>query len=419
MLAKREQRGYWKSGAARRSTMPQVAEVPEQLRVALEPYRNLFGAPAFRHLQTYVGGLILSNNCTVEGINRIFIQRKHPSSLNRFVTAGIWDAERVNRARLDDLKASGALLGKGWLVLDDTLTHKTGKCIEAAGIFKDHCNGQYVLGHTIVTAVFVKQDGTCYPLDFRVYLKEDYCQTKNIPFKTKYEFAKELVELAVSLGLEIEAVLFDNWYASKEFINFLQEKPLSWVTRLKSDRNVKIAGRYMAIREFAATLPKEAFKRVMVGETAYWVFSKAVDLKGVGQVRIVISYDNQELEGEPAYFATDRIQWESKRILTTYSRRGKTEGFYRDTKQNLGLEAYQLRDLWAIKRHWCLVILAYSLLVKDLWGITVKLEDKSFPTLGERIGAITKTVFAGLVRWIVTMANHGESDERIVQLAFG
>ena len=399
--------------------MPRVTDIPEQLAKALAPYRSLFGAPAFRHFQTYVCGLMVGENLTVEGINRIFVHRKHPSSLNRFVTSGIWNADEVNQTRLKDLKVQGELQGKGWLVLDDTLTHKTGTSIEAVGIFKDHCNGQYVLGHTLVTSVFVKMDGTCYALGFRVYLKKDYCQKKKIPFKTKHQFAKELVEQAVSLGLEIDAVLFDNWYASKDFIIFLQAKPLSWVTRLKSDRNVKIAGRYMRIRDFGATLPREAFKGVMVGETAYWVFSKAVDLKGVGRVRIVISYDNEELQGEPAYFATDRIQWESNRILTTYSRRGKTEGFYRDTKQNLGLEDYQLRDLWAINRHWCLVFLAYSLLARDPWGIKVKPNDKSSPTLGERIGAVTKTVFAGLVRWIVTMSNQGESDERLVELAFG
>jgi len=304
-------------------------------------------------------------------------------------------------------------------VIDDTLTHKTGKFIEAVGIFKDHCEKRYVLAHNIVTSIFVRRDGTFHPLHFRLYLKEEYCKEKGIPFKTKIELAQELVEEALGLGLEIEGVLFDNWYASKEFIGFLRGRTLGWVTRLKSDRNVKIRGTYMQIRDFAATLPREAFKKVVVGKTPYWTFSKAVDLKGVGRVRIVISYDNEEFQGEPAYFATDNLQWESSRILNAYARRAKTEGFYRDAKQNLGLEAYQLRDLRGIKRHWCLVFLAYSLLVRGLWGIDGKSEDKSSPTLGERVGAATKTVFAGLVRWIVTQWNQGQSEEQICQLAFG
>jgi SRSO17 transposase len=398
--------------------MPLVTDLPVQLS-ALDRYRNHFGAPAFRHFQTYVCGLIVADNLSVEGINRIFVNRKHPSSLNRFLTWSVWEQEEVNATRLDGLKADGDLLGEGWLVLDDTLTHKTGKSIEAVGILRDHCENRYVLAHNIVTALFIKKDGACYPIDFRLYLKEEYCKEQGTPFKTKIELAKELVEEAVSFGLEIEAVLFDNWYASKEFIGFLQARGLKWVTRLKPDRNVKIRGTYVAISDFSSTLPPDAFKRIMVGKIPYWAFSKAVDLKGVGRVRIVISYDNEELQGDPAYFATNDLQWESKRILTTYGHRSKTEGFYRDVKQHLGLEAYQLRDLWAIKRHWCLVFLAYSLLAQGLWDIDGKPKDNSSPTLGERIGAATKTVFAGLVRWIVTLWNQGQSEADISQLAFG
>ena len=101
--------------------MPLVTDPPEQLCTALEPYRKHFGAPAFEHFQTYVCGLIVSENLTVEGINRSFVHRRHPSSLNRFVTRGIWNADEVNRERVKTLKVEGDLQGKGWLVLDDTL----------------------------------------------------------------------------------------------------------------------------------------------------------------------------------------------------------------------------------------------------------------------------------------------------------
>ena len=138
------------------------------------------------------------------------------------------------------------------------------------------------------------------------------------------------------------------------------------MTRLKSDRNVKIKGSYVAISKFAADLPRGSFRRVDIGDRVYQIFSKAVDLKGVGQVRILISYDNEEFSGSPAYFATDQIRWEGTRILKTYSKRWNIETFFRDSKQNLGFEDYQLRDLWGIKRHWYLIFLAYSLQVSGL-----------------------------------------------------
>jgi SRSO17 transposase len=260
--------------------MPVVTEIPQELSTALQPFRYHFGAPAFRHFLTYVTGLILAENLTVEGINRTFVDHKHPSSLNRFLTWSVWDSQDVNRTRLETLKADGDLQGKGCLLIDDSLAHKTGTHIEGVGILKDHALDRYVLAHDLVTAVFLKNDDTLHPIDSRLYLKEEYGKDKEVPFKTKIELAKELVEQAVALGLEIETVLFDSWYASKEFIRFLRTNMLHWVTRLKSDRNVKVHGKYMQIREFASTIPSEAFRKVMVGETPYWTFFKTLYLRG-------------------------------------------------------------------------------------------------------------------------------------------
>ncbi len=398
--------------------MPVVADIPKEFEKALEAFRPHFGAPAFEHFKRYVLGLIVSENLTVEGINRIFIQAKHPSSLNRFLTTGIWKQQEVNDTRIDILKIQGALGGKGWLAIDDTLTHKTGKKIEGVGIYWDHSEKRYVLAHNIVTAEFVNPKGESHPLDFRLYLKEEQSREKRVPFKTKIDLAQELVEDALQLGLEIQGALFDNWFASKDFIKFLQSKGLHWVTRLKSDRNIKIKGRYVAISQFAGTLPRESFRRVQIGDRIYQVFSKAVDLKGVGLVRILISYDNEEFSGSPAYFATDQIRWEGTRILKTYSKRWNIETFFRDSKQNLGLEDYQLRDLWGIERHWYLILLAYSLQVSGLFGIAQKPRRES-PTLGDLITRTTRNVFSGLVGWITLQLNCGRSQEEICRIAYG
>src|SRR5512139_3577161 len=122
----------------RQSAMPVVADIPEEFERALEAFRPHFGAPAFEHFKRYVLGLIVSENLTVEGINRIFVQAGHPSSLNRFLTAKIWKQHKVNDARINLLKTQGALAGKGWLASDGTLTHKGGKEIEGVGIYWDH-----------------------------------------------------------------------------------------------------------------------------------------------------------------------------------------------------------------------------------------------------------------------------------------
>ena len=64
--------------------MTTVADIPEGLEKALQVFRPHFGAPAFEHFKRYVLGLIVSENLTVEGFNRIFIDAKHPSCSTDF-----------------------------------------------------------------------------------------------------------------------------------------------------------------------------------------------------------------------------------------------------------------------------------------------------------------------------------------------
>ena len=233
-----------------------VVNIPAGFEKAIEPFRGYFGAPAFEHFKRYLLGLIVSENMTVEGINRIYVESKHPSSLNRFLTAGIWRQDQVNEARIALLKAQGAIEGNGWLVLDDTFAHKTGEMIDAVGIFWDHTENRHVLAHNIVTMEFVTPKGKSYPLDFRLYLKKDLCEKKGIPFKSKIVLARELIGYALSLGLHIQGVLFDSWYGAKELIRLLRDSSLAWVTRLKSDRNIKIRGEYVQIQDFPRPFPR-------------------------------------------------------------------------------------------------------------------------------------------------------------------
>ncbi len=85
-----------------------------------------------------------------------------------------------------------------------------------------------------MTMEFVTPKGKSYPLDFRLCLKKDFCNENKMEFETKIQLARELIEYALSLGLDIQGILFDSWYAAQELIGFLRDNSLWWVTRLKS-----------------------------------------------------------------------------------------------------------------------------------------------------------------------------------------
>ena len=78
-------------------------------------------------------------------------------------------------------------------------------------------------------------------------------------------------------------------------------------------------------------------------------------------MRLVISFGNPELTGTYAVLVTNRRDWTAKKILCKYLQRWPIETFYQDGKGHLGLAAYRMRTAEAIKKHWCLVFVAYSL----------------------------------------------------------
>ena len=68
------------------SAMIPLVEVPEIVRHYAPDFESLFSPEAFQHFQRYISGLIISENKTVEGINRVFvIETRNQSSLNRFL----------------------------------------------------------------------------------------------------------------------------------------------------------------------------------------------------------------------------------------------------------------------------------------------------------------------------------------------
>ena len=94
----------------------------------------------------------------------------------------------------------------------------------------------------------------------------------------------------------------------------------------------------------------------------FWAYTRVLDVNKLGRAKVVICYDNPELEGDPTYLVTNRLYWEERKVIKCYSLRFRIDGFYKDAKQNLGLGGCQLRSLKGTRRHWLLGNTAYSLL---------------------------------------------------------
>jgi hypothetical protein len=187
-----------------RSMIP-IVEYPSVVSSYLPAFENVFTRPQMKNFARYTSGLMISPNKTVSAMNDLFYAHNDQSALNNFITDATWSDEELDEARyrviLEGLKRrKNDCEGDGIFVMDDVLSHKTGKQIEYAGKFFDHAEGKYTHAHDILTTHLVK-GRLSIPLDFRVYVKEEEFKKKydeeELPeeiFEDKNQMAREMLK---------------------------------------------------------------------------------------------------------------------------------------------------------------------------------------------------------------------------------
>ena len=340
-----------------------IAVYPSVVEDFLPKVKQGFSKPRLKQFARYLTGLIVCDNKTVTAINNSFVGHNDQSALNNWLTDSDWSDEELDQARKELVKEEldAKNIKCGILILDDTINHKTGKHMEGVNIHFDHAQRKPTLRHQLVTS-HLAAGKYSVPLGFELYQRDE----GQPDFKSKNELAKLLIAKAVEDGFNFSCVVMDVWYFNFENTSYIEGLGKDWVAGCKLNRVIQTGNGYVSLTDYLRTVPKEAFKRVTVkmsdGERNFWTYAKNVTLRNHHQrVRAVFSYE-YEVSGEPKVLATNRLEWDVKTVLETYLRRWKIDAFYRDAKQELGLEDYEVRKLRGIKRHWLMVFLADTLL---------------------------------------------------------
>jgi len=343
-----------------------IVKYPSFIESNLLRFEHIFNKCQKRHFAEYLTGLLVSKKKNISSMNSQFINHTNQSSKNHFLTDANWDNKQLTNERIAIVKEQCGKqhIKDGFLVIDDSITHRTGKHIESIDWFWDHSKNAYTLGHQLVTSQYVTPKFHI-PLHFRQYHKED--EVGKEQFKSKLDLTIELIQEALDCGINFSCVLGDSWYFCQRIINYLEQIGKHWLFASKSNRKVIFNNRLMQLKDVVKELKKENFKLITVqqpsGKTlTVYAYSKTVRMHNVGRVKIVISFLDKPFSGNPFFLATNRKEWTLDTILSNYAKRWPIETFYRDAKQNLGLESCEMRRLKGIRRHWNLVFLAYTLL---------------------------------------------------------
>jgi hypothetical protein len=119
------------------------------------------------------------------------------------------------------------------------------------------------------------------------------------------------------------------------------------------------------------------------------------------KVRIVIIWEKQDDDKARIILVTNRVHWEVTRVVRVYRHRWTgTETFHRDGKQQLGMGDCQLRESQGQTRHMYLVMLAYSLLMKQLrQSHAYEWAYQKLTTIGEACRAILRETLRTTLTW--------------------
>jgi hypothetical protein len=433
-----------------------ISEISAPVLEFASVFRDAFNHPAQeKHFAEYLSGLIASGNRTVAGIHQRLVCETAYDSLHHFMTDSPWSADTVKEKRLEWIKSK---LPKEKekptvIAIDSTFLHHTGEHIHGVYWYWDYAKKQYCLAQRVVLSSLVSPSHLI-PLGHALYhrgflpeqklyleatmpakdapeeewqeynnLVEKY-QQNCIEHKTQLQIAATLVDECEQAGFQKHAYVLDGAFLDKDLMDHIERYGQAWVCRLAKSRLVQIKnGDFTSIEEFAKSLPKDLFKPVNVKtrqgeERTYWCASKNMIIKDWKKLRVVISYDNEKLDGEPVYLISNKLNWiQAYKILDHYIMRDSIEHLIRDNKQELGFEDGQQRRKEAVVKHWELTFAAHAFL--EL-AVTVDYpEGMSAPlleTIGQKCRFVETKLLQSLVNLIEAMFLNGQNTKEFLEL---
>ena len=290
----------------------------------------------------------------------------HRTTIAHFLNSGKWDdsllSNTLKRSVIEIIYSEAARTEKPvFCIVDDTIASKTKPSsqalhpIEDAYFHQSHLKGKQDYGHQAV-AVMLSCNGIVLNYDFVMYNKSiskiDIVQN----------IAKELPVPPV-----MSYFLCDCWYVSEKIINTFAGKGYHTIGALKTNRMLYPFGIKKKLNEFAALLSvtRSDFHLVTVKNQKYYVYRYEGKLNGIENGIVLLSYPEKAF-GNPkalrAFLNTD-VSLSTDEILSYYVCRWPIEIFFRQCKDKLALDSYQIRSAQGIRRFWLLMSLAHFMCV--------------------------------------------------------
>jgi len=375
---------------------------------------------ADRHwpLEAYLTGLLLpgarkSVEPMAARVDPRHVSRAH-QSLHHFVANAPWEErELLAVARDYGLTQLERHAPVGAWVLDDTAIPKKGS--HSVGVARQYCGvlGKEANCQVAVTLSLVNQTMSV-PAAWRLYLPEPWAQDAKrraeagvppeVVFLTKGQIALEEIDWLLAEDLPPAPVVADPGYGNAtEFRDAISARGLSYVSGIKGNTSVWPPGREplapkpwsgrgrppirvrrsvhhqpLSAREFAAALPKRAWKTIRWREGTRGTLSSRF---AAGRVRpahrdglrteprpvewLLIEWPAREVEPTKYWLSTVPEDVDLAELVSLAKIRWRVERDYQELKDELGLDHFEGRSWRGFHHHGVLCMAAYSFLAAE------------------------------------------------------
>ena len=427
--------------------------IPESFCLLLMAFQGCFHAPSYANFRWLVAGWVQClgrRTITAVVVAAGAIGERHISVFHRFFARAQWSLEAVGRIvfqlALRWIPADQPL----YLLGDDTLARKSGKCVSLASMHHDPLlsSGRkpfFSFGHVwVVLAIWVplpmgERRGFALPILVRLYTGAKRGRRVDAPSRptsgkrqrvaeaahaerdrrTKLELLRELVGIVAewagdrTVYLEVDSAyagrtLLENRPGNVEVVSRLRLDAALWAPAPK--RGPRRPGRP---RRRGARLPSpqqvaarcRRWQTISVAIYGRTVTTQVLTLRALwyaalreAPVRIIVVRDPSGKRRDEAFFCTD-LSADAVFILEAYARRWCLEVTFHDAKQSLGLADPQCQTPQAVRRTTPFAFLVYDLVLlwfaehahsttTPLWPVRPWYRRKTAPSFQDMLDAL-------------------------------
>jgi len=286
----------------------------------------------------------------------------HRTTVAHFLNKGKWKDDKLEdilkhaviQFIYEEARRSGEPV---FCIVDDTISSKTKPSsralhpIEDAYFHQSHLKGKQDYGHQAV-AVMLSCNGIVLNYAIVMYDKS----------KSKVKIVQEIAD-ELPVAPVISYFLCDSWYTCGDIMDAFIKKGFYTIGALKTNRILYPHGMKQKLSEFALSLRKTDARvsLVTVGSRSYYVSRYEGNLNGIENAVVLISYPKDGFHAPKALraFISTNVSLSTREILEQYVKRWPIEVFFRQSKNQLALDGYQIRSSKGIRRYWLLMSLAH------------------------------------------------------------